>query len=228
MALSLCPAALFCQSSSSTAISNTIAFYQRSIGDQSGIYNGVQYYRYADFINSGHPFFMFDSLTAGAVDYDGVVYNSVPLLYDEMIDQLLTNDYRKENLVELVKIKVNRFTIANHNFVRIADSMSGIAPGYYRELYSGKSQVLGKEIKTVDKRIINQFEVNRTVETRNSYYARIHKQYFVISGSKQLLKLFGDKRKPVSDFLRNKKARYKSNRENYIVEAVKRYDELSQ
>jgi hypothetical protein len=224
----VCPAAAFCQSSSSTAISNTIAFYQRAIGDQSGIYNGTQYYRYPDFINSGHVFFMFDSLTNGSVNYDGIVYKNVQLLYDEMTDQLLTTDYRKENLVQLVKLKVGRFTISNHNFVRIADGVPGISPGYYRQLYNGKSEVLGKEVKTIDKRIISQFEVNTTVEARNSYYIRINNRYRAVSGAKQLLKLMADKHKAVGDHLKSKKLKYKSNRENYIVEAVKHYDEVSQ
>lgn len=226
--LGLCPVALFCQSSSSAAISNTIAFYQRAIGDQSGIYNGTQYYRYPGFINSGHVFFMSDSLTNGSVNYDGITYNNVPLLYDEMIDELLTTDYRKENLVQLVKLKVERFTIFNHNFVRVADSVLGISPGYYRQLYNGKSKVFAREAKTIDKRIINQFEVNTTVEMRNSYYVFINKRYRAISGAKQLLNLMADKGKAVSDYLKGKKLKYKSNRENYIVEAVKVYDELSQ
>jgi hypothetical protein len=228
LVIGLWPAALFSQSSSSsTAISNTIAFYQRAIGDQSGIYNGFQYYRYPDLINAGHPFFMFDTLTSGSVYYDSIAYYNVLLLYDEVIDELLTTDYRRENLVQLVKMKVGNFTIGGRKFIRITDNIAALSPGYYLQLYSGKSRVLGKEVKAIEKRIINQFEEYRNVEARKSYYVGINQQYYTVSGAKALMKLFGDKRRAVTEYLKNRRLKYKSNREDYIVEAVKHYDELS-
>ena len=211
---------------SQTAIDNTIAFYHQSIGSQSGIYNGFQYYRYPGFINSGHPFYFADSLTKGSVYYDGVFYENVSLLYDEVTDELLTTDFRGDNLVQLVKLKVDSFTINDFLFIKIVVSQS-LFPGYYRQLYSGETSALAKEVKTIAKTTNSDFEVRRTVESRLSYYVKFNEKYYGVSGAKQLLKLFGAKRRQVADHMKSKRINYRSNREDYIVEAVTFYDEQS-
>ena len=209
-------------------LTNTISVFNSMVRDQSALYNGSYYYRFPEYIHSGHPFFVSDKPAIGEVFYDGTLFKNVPLLYDERIDELITYDYNKTNLLQLVKLKVNMFSIHGSHFINVTDTHKAIPSGYYQLLYSSRSQVLSKEVKKVKTRIISQVEVNRSAETENSRYARINGRYHMINGSKALMKLFGSHRNAVSDMMKGKKMKYKANPSSYIVEAVSYYDQLAE
>ena len=89
-----------------------------------------------------------NAFTPGAIDYDGVLYRNVPMLYDIYSDKVVVLLYNHYSKFSLLKERVKSFDFLDHHFVNIrADSIKNnialnmVSPGYYDELYKGKLQV---------------------------------------------------------------------------------------
>ena len=209
------------------AVANAIRVFANATGNQAGFYNGIQYRRYPNFIHSGQPFFIADSLIAGTLTYNGVRYENVRLQLDEVNDELITTDLQGDNLVQLYKPKVGAFSIGPAAFVNLT-SASYPDAGYYRVLYNGKSQVLVKEKKSIQvKHGETNAETVRSVDASVDYYMKTAKGYEKFNRLNAFLSLFGKDRKAVAEFIRDKKLKYRQDKENLFYQAVTFYDQLT-
>ena len=68
------------------SIHNALKVYHRNIGDQAAKFNGSQYQGYTVSFNDGHPYFKANVLALGSIVYDGVQFDSVNIMYDEVAD----------------------------------------------------------------------------------------------------------------------------------------------
>lgn len=212
--------------SSTSAIDHAIRVYAGATGDQAAYYNGIQYRRYPGFIHEGQPFFIADSLMNGTVTFDNVTYENVRLQYDEVNDELITTDVQGDNLVQLFKQKISRFTIGPHMFINLSQTYP--APGFYRVLYNGKSRIIIKESKSIQVKHGNiSEETQRTVFTAKDYYLKTAKGYEKFNRLSSFLSLLGNHRKDVAGFIRNKKLRSGKDRENLYYQAAIYYDQLT-
>src|SRR5690242_15341898 len=66
------------------AVSNAINVYHQYLFPETNLYNGIEYVDYAYTISEGIPFFETTQFVMGAVEYDSMLYQNVPLLYDEV------------------------------------------------------------------------------------------------------------------------------------------------
>jgi hypothetical protein len=219
---------LYSQSSANTdpAVSNAIRIYAQATGAQAPYYNGIQYRRYPNYIHSGHPFFIADSLINGTVTYDGVTYENVKLQYDEIIDELITTDLQGDNLVQLFKQKISGFSIGAHIFINLSQTYP--RAGYYRVLYNGKSQILVRENKSVQVkpgRVTSETE--RSVEASTDYYLKTDKGYEKFNRLNSFLSIMGSHRKQVAGFIRDKKLRTRASREDLYYQAASFVDQLT-
>jgi len=219
---------LYSQSSANTdaAVNNAIRVYANSTGDQAPYYNGVQYRRYPYFIHFGQPFFIADSLINGTVTFDGVTYENVKLQYDEVNDELITTDLQGDNLVQLFKQKINAFSIGPYNFINLAQTYP--RAGYYRVLYNGKSQILVRESKSIQVKPGRiTAETERSVNLTTDYNMKTNKGYEKFNRLKSFLSLMGSHRKQVVGFVKDKKLRPRTNREDLYYQAASFYDQLT-
>ena len=127
-----------------------INFY-KAIGQESRLYNGHEYLPYDPHIKE-NALFPYDAKTwePGEVNYDGIVYKNVPMMYDVYKDVVIVLLYNKFSMFTLLSNRVHDFAFANHHFVRIdADSVnsrqSGIIPGFYDQLYGRQDRSFGQE-----------------------------------------------------------------------------------
>lgn len=216
----------FTQDSANPAIAQALSIYAEATGNQAGFYNGIQYRRYSSFIHIGHPFFIADSLIEGTLDYDGVKYSNVKLQYDEVNDELITNDVQGQNLVQLYKGKVSAFSIGPHMFINNFQGDPGA--GYYRVLYSGRSTILVKEKKVIQvKHGETNAETVRSVDVSTDYYLKTAKGFEKFNRLKSFLQLFRNKRKTVAGFIRGKNLKYRQDKENLFYQAATFYDQLT-
>ena len=214
------------QRSAGSAEHHAIEIFARAAGPQSPVFNGVEYKRYPSFIHSGHPFFIADSLINGSVTIDGVTYRNVPLQYDESIDELITTDVQGNNLVQISRQQVERFSIGQHDFVHL--SAKNLRPGYYRLLYNGNSQIIAKESKLIQvKTGRTTAETERWVNASIDYFMKSAKGYEKFNRLNSFLALFGSYQKQVAGFIRERKLRSSSDRENLYREAASYYDQLT-
>src|SRR4051812_33934566 len=94
-----------------TAFADAVAMYHHFAPDQAPVNRGPEYLRKPFPISNGHSYFISDNLSTGSLKYDGVAYDSIPLLYDETSGELITSDYQHSTLISLFNPKIQRFTL---------------------------------------------------------------------------------------------------------------------
>lgn len=209
------------------ALLNTRAIYHQSFGDQSALYNGSRYGEYLFKFKEGHPFFYSEEPVAGSVIYDGILYDSVMMRYDEITDVLVIND--QANRIQLLSEKVAYFNLYNSNFIRLdKDSLSNnrAGSGFCNLLYKGKICLLKKQIKTIREVITAGLELQLIADEKDHYYIKKEDSLFQINRSKDLYKLFGARKKEVQKFIKSNGLSYRRNRQNMLTKATAYYDSL--
>jgi hypothetical protein len=212
------------------AVNNTVAFYHQSLGDQSGLYNGIQHAGYPFVFETGdHPFFYSAAATTGAVVYNNIVYPNINLHYDEVADVLIFED--ATHRIQLINERVSRFTIAENNFIRIVkDSLgeSAISSGFYNLLYEGNTAAIKKEVKKIREEVRNNSEgVLRHIETKTYYYIKKKNEYYAVKRKKNVLGLLKDKKKEVQQYIKDNNLSFKNDRDNMLKKITAYYDQLT-
>jgi len=209
------------------AVNNAIKRYHQSTGDQSGIYNGSQYGGYNFTFKEGHPYFNIDQFVRGSIVYDGVRYDSVMLLYDEIREVIVMQNVVIR--VQLITDKISAFEIANDQFIRIVkDSTSPelIATGFYHILYEGNITLLKKEVKTIREQISNTDGLQRFADKKIHYYIKDADKYHVIKSKKDMLAFFSSHKKQVQQFIKDNHLNFRKDRDNTLMKVTAYYDGL--
>ncbi|GAB3333519.1 hypothetical protein GCM10027299_41140 [Larkinella ripae] len=207
------------------AIRHANTRYVRSVTDQARFYNGAEYVGHSPAIK-GHPYV--DSLwRTGTITYDGVDYQNVQLLYDLVDDVVVVPHIDSVYRIQLQSIKVNRFTIPNHHFVRIVRDTArniGLRTGFYDQLYDGRSKVLARRSKTIKSEFV-QNTVKEEYLTENSFYIGKNGIFYPVKTKRSVLNLLADQKKTLRKYLRENRIKFAKNREAAIVKLTQQYDE---
>jgi hypothetical protein len=209
----------------STALQHTVSVYHRAFGSQAALFNGPLYNGYSFRFKEGHPYFNADSLTIGSVIYNGILYDSIKMQYDEVADVLVVRTFTGK--IQLLSNKVSGFHLYNSDFVRLAgdSSTTGLAdPTFYNLLYKGNITLLKKQIKAVREEVSS--EVLRFVDEKDQYYLIKDGHWYSIHGSKQFYKLMDDRKEAVKRFVKSNKLSFRKDRQNFLSSAAAYYDSL--
>lgn len=206
-----------------------IANFNKSIGEQSRLYSGREYFPYDQSIkgNALYPSTVSTWLN-GEVDYDGIVYKDIPLMYDTYKDEVVSLLYNKFSKYALLSDRVRSFSIFNHHFIRIEiDSLkkdkSGISTGFYDQLYNGKTEVLVKRIKEIQTNT-SSFGIETYFTEKHEYYIRKGDAYYNVGGQGSFLKLFKDKKADLKKYMREYKIKFKKDPEYAMTKLAAYYD----
>lgn len=213
---------------SENVISNTVAIYNNSVGSQSGIYNGSDY-QY-ERINEGIAFLDTAFLVKGSIVFNGVLYTDVPMLYDLVIDGVITQNYNKLHLTLLASDRISWFTLSGKTFIRIsADSSKGtlLKTGFFQSLYSGKIQAWAKNRKIIEEFIADESAVGRMAVDKKEWYICKEGYYFKVSGKRAVLVVLHDKKNEIQQYMRKHKILFKNNMDNALVQIAAYYDEIT-
>ncbi len=206
---------------------NTKQYYFNNIGDQSKLLNGTKYLGYPNYFKEGHPFFISDALQKGQLVYDNVKFDQVQFQYDLVQDAIIFQD--STHRIQLINEKVERFTILDQTFVRLEkDSQNTVLQnsGFYNLLHDGKVKFIAKYIKTKKEAIVNTNELLGHFEPSSFYYIKKDNQYYSITGKKDLLNLFRDKKGKITSYVKSLGFKYRKDPENYILKVASYYDQL--
>ena len=214
---------------STVPVAYAVGLYQKFLYPEKGLYTGRHYLEYRSGLNKGHPYFLNDGFAEGSVTYDGMPYK-VSLAYDIAKDLLVTWDPYQKYLLELVNEKVDSFTISGYPFVRLsfpAANSAGIDDGFYRMVYDGKTRVVKKETKLVKEEINVNNRIERSIQEGGVYYIRKDGRYHSVTSKTAVLKVLGDKKKELNQFIRQNKLNFSDNMEAAIFETAAYYDSLT-
>ncbi|NHA07461.1 hypothetical protein G7092_26920 [Mucilaginibacter sp. HC2] len=204
--------------------------YNTAIGQQSRLYNGVEYEPYNPGIRGNAYFQDINKFTPGTVTYDGLFFKDVPMMYDLNKNVVVVLLYNKFSMFTLLNERVEHFDLLSHHFVNIiADSLhanAGIDAGFYDELYHGHVVVLARYSKS-----LQTTSVSSTIETyfssSKSFFLKKGSNYYSISGQGALLDILKDKKKELQQYIKANRIKYRKGPEEAMVAIASRYDELS-
>ena len=205
----------------------TRAQYTKFIGAGSYLYNGTTYARYWNGVR-GFPFFLAEEFQDGDINYGGILYSAVPLMYDISRDELVTKNFSKDTDIKLITEKVNQFFIGRHDFVRLAAdniNSSTINPGFYERLYKGITTVYVKHEKKIEKSARAEDNFSKFTQY-DSYYLVKDGIFHIIEGEAGLSAALKDQRQEIRKFLARKEINYKKDPGSTIVQVAAFYDGL--
>lgn len=208
--------------------SSAISIYYDSLQQQSGLYNGGEYAQYIHLLKEGHPYLDTSALIHGSIYYDGTLYKNVPMLYDLIKDELVIQHFNKIFLVQLVRLKIDSFSLQTHHFLHLGkDSVTkeSIQEGFYDRLYNGKVKLYVRRSKFI-RESIRDMAVERNVYQKDLYFLYKDGIYHDIYTESSILKLLKDKRAELRQALRKHGIRFRKDREGAIRLMAEQYDVL--
>lgn len=209
------------------SINNVLTAYKKQVQDNLHIFNGIEYLRSGHGVK-GTAFFEADSLLPGSVFYDGRLYEDIPLRYDVVTDDVVIENYTKNNEMKLVPEKLGYFYVAQHLFVRItADSLlpSFITTGFYEKLYDGKLSVFARHQK-IRKQSVTASENEAKYIEYNYYFAFINNTFYKSGDKNEFLALMADKKDDIRKFIKDNKINFNKKREASMVQVAEYYSQL--
>lgn len=171
--------------------------YRNAIGVQAHIYNGSEYLEYKP-QNDEHPY-LYDDWNYGTVVYQNVKYDRMPLYYDLVNDQLITN-YTHGKKIQLIRQQVSSFVIEGRTFVMLDNKQ--VPEGFYELLYDGGMKFFKHHQKVAITKV-NGNDPEADFEERTKYYVFSNGAYRQVRSKGSVLALFGERKKEISKYMRD-------------------------
>jgi hypothetical protein len=209
------------------AIQNATQRYHRAIGSQAKIYNGSRYPESNASVEE-HPFFLSDDWFIGDAFYDGELFSNVPLMYDIVTSNLVTEHLSSGHPIQLITAKLKRFSLAGHNFEKIEnESVGGSLPktDFYDIVYSGQSKVIALHQKIVRERIESGDVVTYFPEKTRHFLFK-NGIFFHVKSKTSALKVLKEEKQPLKKFLKSNKIIFSLDREASLIGMAQFYDSL--
>ena len=190
-------------------------WFDQVVGNSNtGIYNAVEYVERHRTINEHHKFFLFEGFLPGTVVYEDQPYFDLEVKYNvfDGLLQVRVPNRGNEALFQLLTEKVERFTIAGHEFVNISEK-----GGFHEILLDNKNMTLlvryNKSLKKIQDK---EFVYYEFLNEDKDYLLDFKGQYYVITSRRDIIDLFPDKKKRIRDFYRDEKSLRKSDYNSFL------------
>ncbi|NQY05023.1 MAG: hypothetical protein HRT68_02180 [Flavobacteriaceae bacterium] len=196
--------------------------------ENTGLYDGIEYKEKYRTINEKHKFFLSPNFLKGDVIYDGQIYANIDMKYDLHEDLLLVKLKNKDGgdvILELMKDKVNSFSIAGNNFVQLKSEEQGIT-GFYEVLSRGKGFTFFKKNKKHRKEKLDKKVVYSEFNNDDEYILLYNDIYSSIKSKRTLTKIFPEYKKDINVFHDNNENLLRSNPDAYMSELMRLIDKL--
>jgi hypothetical protein len=221
--------AIYAQGSNAAAqaLANNKANYSRRIGNQSRLLNGIKYVDYPDGY-TGNAYYLTAEFQNANLRYDGADFYNIPILYDLYREMVVVKYPADTANMSLINDKLDQFSIGNHTFIRIdaGNDQKDIKTGFFELLYNGRSQLVKKYIKDIQEEK-SGLTIKNVFNEHTSYYLLKGNIYYPVSGKRQLLNLFKDKKKEIDEYIRSNKIDFSNDEEQGMVKVASCYDRLT-
>lgn len=214
---------------SQTAYDSALSVYHTYMTPETHLFRGDEYVVYVQLLKEGYPYFGENSRRKGSVYYDGIFYKDVYLYLDLVSGQVIMNDVFNVFKIALITNLVDSFSIEDHFFIRLRDSLNPSQPrnGFYEELYKGHILLLKREKKTIEEDLYSSDHALRFIKgADSSYYLKTGNVYHAVNNSRSLLNVLKDHKKDVKIFIRTHHLSMRKDRENTLIKVTAWYDSL--
>jgi hypothetical protein len=199
-------------------------YIRTRLGADSRLYNGREYIRNGT-PAKGYPYFEWDSLTPGSLEYDGISY-AIPLEYDLAQDQLVIRDYASNILISLVIEQTPYFSIGPYHFRYFGPGKAQLPdPGFYQELYAGSQVTL---LARRRKNLIFPSTPDEQPQyvQMNTFFLLLNGSSFKINSEKELLDILGDKKEELKKYIRRNHLSFKRHLEESMIQTIAFYQQI--
>lgn len=213
-----------------TAYDTALSFYHSYLAPETGLFRGNEYATYDFHLREGNPYFGDKRRRPGTIVYDSVLYEHVLLLYDEVKDIVILYDVPNLFKIYLFPEMISRFTIENHRFIRLNDSLNPNQPrsGFYEVMYKGRILLLKKEKKTIQEDLYSSNVAEYFIQGADtSYYLKKNNVYYPVNNTKSLLRALKERSKDVKRFIRSNGLSMRRDREYTLLKVSAWYDTSS-
>jgi len=187
------------------------------------IHNGRVFYGYPGML--GHAFYPDETTWQnGSIQYDETWYHNVSFMYDILKDEIVVLHPNTIPL-RLFSERVQRFSYQDKVFVRFnPDKDNIIKSGFYQRLIDGNATILVKRIKRIEEKIEGN-QVERRFIPADQYYLLKDGSYHAIGKQKSLINLLKDSRQNISQYLKQRKLKFKTGKEETIIAIAEFYNQ---
>ena len=166
----------------------------------------------------------------GTVEYDSMLYQHVPILFDEVKEAVIIKDVWGSKKIQLNTEKVTGFSLLNHHFVKLVQDSSGKSPirsGFYDVLYQGNINVYKRQTKKVLESITMSEGLKRKIDEQNNYFIKKESTFYAVTKKRDVLNITQDKRKEIQQYIKKNKLNIRKNKETALVQIAAYYDQLT-
>jgi hypothetical protein len=209
------------------AIQYTANAYYQNIGDQATKYNGSQYPGYTVSFSDGHPYFRANVLSKGSITYDGIQFDNVSILFDEVMGCVVLQD--SSHRIQLVNERLSNFNIHDCNFERLIkkDNDALLSTGFYQVLVKGNTSLYKREIKKMVDKYSNSNELAILFEVKEYYYILKNGKYHEINTKQDLLKQLGDRDTEINEFTKEQQLNFRKEKQGFMTKVIAYYNQLT-
>lgn len=201
--------------------------YYTRMNANTPIYSGAEYTGHGQSI-SGHAFFISDTPAEGIIEYDGIIYKKLLMRYELVEDAVILKDYTQNYFIQLNSAKISRFWIGNNEFILpsyVAPEIKFPAEGFFQRLYNGRTWALAKRSKQLIYKTTEE-KVTMQYKTFNSFFIRKGSEIFPVSGKKDVLSVFEDKKTDIRKYIGEKRLNFRKDPETFLTSVCSFYDQL--
>ncbi|MDH7462379.1 hypothetical protein QEG73_13855 [Chitinophagaceae bacterium 26-R-25] len=212
-----------------SAIENAKSIYHKALYPEEGLYTGPEYYGYPFRFQEGQPYYYKDQLDTGWIRYEGVLYQNVGLRYDLIRDQLIVIQPKNNARICVINDRVDRFYLFNTTFLYLKTdtSKAAISPGIYAVLYEhNDNALLKRNRKTITEELTTNEGILRFINDNSSFAIKKGNTYYSVSGKKEVLRAYADKKKQLQQYMRRNNLDFKRDKDNALTKSVAYYDSL--
>jgi hypothetical protein len=173
----------------------------------------------------GNPYFNSSGFIKSTLVFEGISYEGIPLLYDELKSTLIA--LSTQGRIELPATRVDGFTIEGNKFIHVKEPAKTISDSYYQVLYSGKLKVLKRTKKEIREDLVSGTGIVRSIEEKQVYFLQKENVYYSISGKKDLLNVLKDRNREIQQYIKKQKLKWKNDADRLIAGVAAYYDQLT-
>lgn len=203
-----------------------VNFYNQTRHDFNRLYNGSFHYSYP-IMEQGSPYFSGEAWQRGSVTYEDIIYDNVSMKYDLVKDQLIVMNEEKSRMpLELFSPRIKEFSYKDLKFIYIPRSSPlSLKEGFYQQLSNGKITALCKTENTLEDIIVDD-KIKWRISQKKRYFIIDNNHSRTINRQQDLMEAVKNHRQQIINYLKQRKLKFKKNKEQFIAAATDLYNKL--
>ncbi len=209
------------------------SWYDQITGvDNTSLYNGIEHTEKYRFLNENTTYFNSSKFLSGNIIYNGELFYDIKLKYDAYQQEVIVNLQNRNSgssILKLFKSKIDEFSIGDSKFKKIEDKTSGTVEmkGFYEISLANQYLFYYKKHQKVKREIFFEGKIHpEFIDAKTKKILFYKNKYYVVDTKKDLVKIFPQLKKNISNFYKNNRSIQKIAPDIFMLEILKEISAL--